>query len=45
METGLKLDSQVDLPPGEWTPPQVECYETRPEVTAYSGSDDQWNRR
>jgi hypothetical protein len=26
----------------EWTPPQLECYETRPEVTAYAGGDGPW---
>ncbi len=25
-----------------WTPPRVECLETRPEVSAYSGAGDPW---
>ena len=25
-----------------WTPPRVECLETRPEVTAYSGVGGPW---
>ncbi|GGM26742.1 hypothetical protein GCM10007977_029840 [Dactylosporangium sucinum] len=25
-----------------WTPPRVECLETRPEITAYSGANDPW---
>ncbi|GAA2373331.1 hypothetical protein [Dactylosporangium salmoneum] len=25
-----------------WTPPRVECLETRPEITAYSGAGDPW---
>jgi hypothetical protein len=29
-------------PAREWTPPQIECYETRPEVTAYAGGDGPW---
>lgn len=25
-----------------WIPPRVECLETRPEITAYSGTNDPW---
>ena len=25
-----------------WTSPRVECLETRPEVSAYSGAGDPW---
>ncbi|WP_432826956.1 hypothetical protein [Dactylosporangium sp. CA-092794] len=28
-----------------WTPPRVECLETRPEISAYSGTGDPWQRR
>lgn len=28
-----------------WTPPKVECLETRPEVSAYSGAGDPWHRQ
>jgi hypothetical protein len=25
-----------------WAKPRVECYETRPEVTAYAGDSNPW---
>lgn len=25
-----------------WSRPQITCLETRPEITAYAGSGDQW---
>ncbi|MEV6925235.1 hypothetical protein AB0M46_12125 [Dactylosporangium sp. NPDC051485] len=25
-----------------WAPPRIECRETRPEITAYSGAGDPW---
>jgi hypothetical protein len=28
-----------------WTRPQVQGYETRPEVTAYAGDSGPWNNR
>jgi hypothetical protein len=28
-----------------WAKPRVECYETRPEITAYSGDVNPWNVR
>ncbi len=28
-----------------WTRPKVECYETRPEVTAYAGDTGPWLAR
>ncbi|MET7396874.1 hypothetical protein ABZS66_25665 [Dactylosporangium sp. NPDC005572] len=28
-----------------WTAPRVECLETRPEVSAYSGAGDPWFRQ
>jgi hypothetical protein len=28
-----------------WAKPRVECYETRPEVTAYAGDSSPWNVR
>jgi hypothetical protein len=28
-----------------WAKPRVECYETRPEVTAYAGDSGTWNVR
>ncbi|MET7427173.1 hypothetical protein [Dactylosporangium sp. NPDC005555] len=27
-----------------WSAPTVECLETRPEISAYSGAGDPWNR-
>lgn len=44
MDAITTLDQPADAVP-EWTPPQVECYETRPEVTAYSGGGDPWTGR
>jgi hypothetical protein len=44
MDATDKPDQTVGTAP-EWTPPQVECYETRPEVTAYSGGGDPWTGR
>jgi hypothetical protein len=44
MNATHKPDQTVGPAP-EWTPPQVECYETRPEVTAYSGGGDPWTGR
>jgi hypothetical protein len=44
MDTTVKPDQTVGQAP-EWTPPLVECYETRPEVTAYSGGGDPWTGR
>lgn len=32
----------VREPVREWEAPQIECYETRPEVTAYAGGDGPW---
>ena len=26
-----------------WVHPEVECLETRPEITAYAGGGDPWN--
>lgn len=26
-----------------WVRPEVECLETRPEITAYAGGGDPWN--
>lgn len=26
-----------------WSRPEVECLETRPEITAYAGDSDSWN--
>jgi hypothetical protein len=28
-----------------WSEPVVECYETRPEVTAYAGESEPWRAR
>jgi hypothetical protein len=28
-----------------WSEPVVECYETRPEVTAYAGESGPWRAR
>jgi hypothetical protein len=28
-----------------WSEPAVECYETRPEVTAYAGESGPWRAR
>ncbi len=32
-------------PVREWVAPEVVCYETRPEVTAYAGDGAPWNNR
>ena len=32
----------VREPVRQWEAPQIECYETRPEVTAYAGGDGPW---
>jgi hypothetical protein len=48
MEKAMDATDTMDEPAGtapEWTPPQIECYETRPEVTAYSGGGDPWTGR
>ena len=48
MEKAMDATDTMDEPAGaapEWTTPQVECYETRPEVTAYSGGGDPWTGR
>ncbi len=29
----------------EWVTPEVECYDTRPEVTAYAGDGGPWLNR
>lgn len=29
----------------QWSDPVVECYETRPEVTAYAGESEPWRAR
>ena len=29
----------------QWAEPAVECYETRPEVTAYAGESEPWRAR
>ncbi|MER7007851.1 hypothetical protein ABT297_33075 [Dactylosporangium sp. NPDC000555] len=29
----------------QWQAPRVECLETRPEISAYSGTADPWHRR
>jgi hypothetical protein len=42
MDAVLTHDRPTETPAPEWTPPQVECYETRPEVTAYAGGGDPW---
>ena len=34
---------RADLP--TWSEPQVEGYETRPEVTAYAGEGARWTSR
>jgi hypothetical protein len=31
--------------PRPWVTPETECYETRPEVTAYAGDSGPWNNR
>ena len=28
-----------------WSEPEFECYETRPEVTAYAGESEPWRAR
>jgi hypothetical protein len=33
----------ADLP--SWSEPRVDCYETRPEVTAYAGEGARWTSR
>jgi hypothetical protein len=38
-------ETQPVAVPSAWLPPQVECYETRPEVTAYAGDGGPWNAR
>jgi hypothetical protein len=38
-------ESQPSAPLSAWSPPLVECYETRPEVTAYAGDGGPWNAR
>jgi hypothetical protein len=35
-------DERVLIP---WSAPVVECYETRPEVTAYAGESEPWRVR
>jgi len=39
------IQSQSSVPLSAWSMPQVECYETRPEVTAYAGDGGPWNAR
>ena len=40
--TPSELTEPAPAPIQEWVAPQVECYETRPEVTAYAGGDGPW---
>jgi hypothetical protein len=35
-------DEPTETPAPTWVAPQIECYETRPEVTAYAGGDGPW---
>jgi hypothetical protein len=37
-----QLPELVEAPVREWVAPQIECYETRPEVTAYAGDGSPW---
>jgi hypothetical protein len=38
-------DTKPREPRPVWTTPRIECLETRPEVTAYSGDADPWTRK
>jgi hypothetical protein len=38
------MDDQ-STPVSRWSTPEVDCYETRPEVTAYAGDGGPWNNR
>ena len=44
ISTPTRKDDQ-STPVPTWTPPKVDCYETRPEVTAYAGDGGPWNNR
>ena len=42
------MPTNDDTPPATparaaWVRPEVECLETRPEITAYAGGSDPWN--
>ncbi|WP_433046061.1 hypothetical protein [Dactylosporangium sp. CS-033363] len=37
--------SATARPRRPWTAPRVECLETRPEISAYTGAGDPWSRR
>ncbi|GHF41988.1 hypothetical protein FHX82_005038 [Amycolatopsis bartoniae] len=43
METLVPQEIAVDRP--LWSEPVAECYETRPEVTAYAGESGPWQAR
>lgn len=43
LETVVAQGEGRVLPP--WSDPVVECYETRPEVTAYAGESEPWRAR
>lgn len=42
-ETVVPQGDDLVLP--QWTDPVIECYETRPEVTAYAGESGPWRGR
>jgi len=44
MNTPTQEETQPSAAP-TWSTPEVECYETRPEVTAYAGDGGPWNNR
>lgn len=43
LETVVAQSEERVLP--RWSDPVVECYETRPEVTAYAGESEPWRAR
>ncbi len=43
LETVVAQGDSGVLP--QWSDPVVECYETRPEVTAYAGESEPWRAR
>ncbi|MDT7804667.1 MAG: hypothetical protein QOI78_8100 [Actinomycetota bacterium] len=47
MPFGVETSAVEELRPvlPSWTDPVLECYETRPEVTAYAADGGPWNAR
>ena len=43
--TATEVLEPAKLPTREWVTPEVECQETRPEITAYAGGDGPWAKR